>query len=76
MNEAIEWYLGIIEELKLGDKDIFIVIGPSRAGKGTLLQALLGWKMKFFRRTAADLQHSEVAIKSSALHFMAPCDEY
>lgn len=61
MKEAIQWNYRSIEEMQLADKDIFIVIGPSRAGKGTLLQALLGQPMKLFKKTAASLRTSEVA---------------
>ena len=40
MSEAIEWQFDKVDELKLDDKDIFIPLGPSRTGKGTLIAAL------------------------------------
>ena len=39
-----------VGEMQLEDKNVIVVIGPSRAGKGTTLAALLGKKMKKFRR--------------------------
>lgn len=38
--EAIEWQFDKVDELKLEDKNIFIPLGPSRTGKGTLITAL------------------------------------
>lgn len=38
--EAIHWNNQEIQKMDLADKDIFLVVGPSRAGKGTLLAAL------------------------------------
>ena len=32
--------------MQLADKDVVVVIGPSRAGKGTLLAALSGQRME------------------------------
>ena len=43
--EATIWMAARIREMKLKDKDVVIVIGPTRAGKGTLLAALNGVKM-------------------------------
>ena len=37
--------------MELADKDVFIVIGASRTGKGTLLTALQGVKMKLFKKS-------------------------
>ena len=73
IKEALQWYFEQIDQMELAEKDIFIVIGPSRVGKGTLLSALQGWKMKLFKRTAATLKYSEVAQSSSTLNFLAPC---
>ena len=54
--ESREWLMSIIEDMNLQSKDIFLVIGPSRTGKGTLLEALKGTKMKFFhKKKFADL---------------------
>ena len=52
--EAIDFLFAYVDNMKLQDKDIFIVVGPSRTGKGTLLAALKGQKMKLFRRKAKD----------------------
>lgn len=38
--EAVEYLSLQVEAMNLHDKDIFIVIGASRTGKGTLLAAL------------------------------------
>ena len=61
IKEAVQWNYLLIDEMNLKEKDIFVVIGPSRSGKGTLLQALLGCRMKLFKRTAASLKESMVA---------------
>ena len=37
--------------MQLKNKNVVVVIGPSRAGKGTLLAALMGYKMRKFRKT-------------------------
>ena len=50
LSEATEWLFDEVDKLQLENKDILLVIGPSRAGKGTLLTALLGVKMKFFKK--------------------------
>ena len=34
--------------MNLENKDILVLIGPSRVGKGTLLEAIKGTKMKFW----------------------------
>ena len=52
--EAIEFLFAYVDNMQLEDKDIFVVVGPSRTGKGTLLAALKGQKMKLFRRKAKD----------------------
>ena len=36
--------------MELKDKKVFIILGASRTGKGTLLTALHGGKMKLFRK--------------------------
>lgn len=36
--------------MALHDKDIFVVIGASRTGKGTLLSGLMGQKLKLFKK--------------------------
>ena len=38
--EAIDFLFKYVDDMKLHEKDIFIVVGPSRTGKGTLLAAL------------------------------------
>lgn len=50
MAEAIEWQFDKVDELQLEDKDILIPLGPSRTGKGTLIAALQGFKMKIFKK--------------------------
>ena len=50
MSESLDWQLDHIDKLQLHDKDIFIVLGASRTGKGTLLCALQGQQMGFFNK--------------------------
>lgn len=40
--EAREWLMSNVDKMNLAEKDVFIVIGASRTGKGTLLSALSG----------------------------------
>jgi len=42
-----------VDECELEDKDCLVVIGSSRAGKGTLLSALMGADVKFVDRAKA-----------------------
>ena len=39
-----------VDDMQLKNKDVFIVLGPTRPGKGTLLTALKGVPMKLFRK--------------------------
>lgn len=55
MFEATTWMFAQVDEMKLEEKDIFVVLGPTRTGKGTLLTALQGTKMKFFRKKDKDV---------------------
>lgn len=60
--------------MKLADKDVFVVIGVTRSGKGTLLTALQGRKMSCFKKKEArksELNYEEIASN----FFMAPVDE-
>lgn len=63
-----------IENLKLHNKDVMIVLGASRTGKGTLLSALQGQKMGFFKNKKEVLgtEVGKEAKQSKLLHFMAP----
>ena len=45
--------------MDLKNKDIFIVLGPTRTGKGTLLTALKGIQMKLFKKK--DVEKSAAA---------------
>lgn len=54
LHEAIEFLFNYVDNMDLDDKDIFIVVGPSRTGKGTLLAALKGQKMQLFRKKKAN----------------------
>lgn len=69
--EAIDFLFAYVDGLNLHDKDVFIVVGPSRTGKGTLLAALKGQKMKLFRRKAKDRQREFYKDVATAT-FMAP----
>jgi len=56
----------------LCNKDIFLPLGPSRTGKGTLLAAMQGYEMKMFKRSKCK---GTAAGKEAALAmFMAPVD--
>ena len=70
--EAIEWQFDKVDQLELEDKDIFIPLGPSRTGKGTLLAALQGFKMKIFKKR--QVKDTEVGKSARLMTFMAPCD--
>ena len=59
--------------MDLKDKDIFLVIGPSRAGKGTLLAALLGHKMKYFNKKS--VKGTMLENEVSVANFLAPVAE-
>lgn len=68
--EATTWMFAQVDEMKLQDKDIFIVLGPTRTGKGTLLTALKGIEMKLFRKK--DVENSACAKEAYQAYFMAP----
>ena len=70
MYETTEWLFDSVDSLNIKDKDILIVIGPSRAGKGTLLTALKGVEMKFFKK--GDIKDTAIAKEISTQYFMAP----
>lgn len=73
--EARQWISKCIEDMQLAKKDVFLIIGASRTGKGTLLEALKGTPMKYFEKK--NLKHLDHEwIKNSALlGFMAPYDK-
>lgn len=71
--ESNQWNNQTIDQMKLEDKDVFLVIGPSRAGKGTLLASILGHKMKFFKRNK--VKDTAVGKNIQVAHFMAPVDK-
>lgn len=48
-----------IDAMQLKDKNVFIIIGASRTGKGTLMSALMGNKMKLIRK--ADVSDLEIS---------------
>ena len=48
--EATTWMFAQVDDMQLKNKDVFIVLGPTRTGKGTLLTALKGIQMKLFRK--------------------------
>lgn len=59
--------------MELENKDIFIVLGPTRTGKGTLLTALQGVKMKLFKKSK--VKDTEVGKQAYANYFLAPVAE-
>lgn len=72
LSEATEWLFDSVDSLGLEDKDILIVVGPSRAGKGTLLTALKGVEMKFFKRGDAKVKQTALGKEAATQFFMAP----
>ena len=72
LSEATEWLFDCVDSLELQDKDILIVVGPSRAGKGTLLTALKGVEMKFFKKGDAKVKATALGQGASTQFFMAP----
>lgn len=70
--EAIEWMFEKVDRLELEDKDIFIPLGPSRTGKGTLLAAIMGKKMKIFRKNK--VKQTKAGQEAKLQTFMAPVD--
>ena len=73
MYEATTWMFAQVDEMKLEEKDIFVVLGPTRTGKGTLLTALQGTKMKFYRKK--DVDQTDVGKEAYQKFFMAPVDD-
>ena len=69
-----------LDQLDLADKDIVVVIGASRSGKGTLLTALKGKKIKFmpigdmFEDGEGD-ENSETSDYGCVGMLMVPVDE-
>ena len=47
--------------MDLYQKDIVIVIGPTRTGKGTLLNALSGEKIKLFKKASGEVKESDIS---------------
>ena len=62
-----------VNDMNLADKDVLILIGPSRAGKGTLLSALQGNKMKLVDVDSDE--ESEVLHNAATSKVMAPVDD-
>ena len=72
--EAIEWLFDEVDKLQVADKDILVVIGPSRVGKGTLLAALSGQKMKMFKKSNKKVKQTDVGKSATVQSFIAPVD--
>ena len=62
-----------VDRMQLEDKDIFIVVGASRTGKGTLLAALRGVNMKYFQRRK--VENTAIGKEATQNCFMAPVDK-
>ena len=62
-----------VEEMDLEHKDVFVLLGPTRTGKGTLLTAFgRGTEMKLFQKK--HWQQFAAEQKVYAANFMAPVD--
>ena len=72
LSEATEWLFDCVDSLGLEDKDILVVVGPSRAGKGTLLTALNGVEMKFYKKGDAIVKGTALGQEASTQFFMTP----
>lgn len=72
--EVNQWNTKNIEELNLEQKDIFVIIGATRSGKGTLLTAIQGRKMSFFRKNEKSVRNTVVGLEASTKAFLAPID--
>ena len=59
MYQGIIWHYETIEAMNLKDKEIFVVIGPTRVGKGTMLEAISGKKMKFWKTVTKEDDYDE-----------------
>ena len=59
MYQGIIWHYETIEAMDLKDKEIFVVIGPTRVGKGTMLEAISGKKMKFWKTVTKEDDYDE-----------------
>jgi len=60
-----------VDEMQIENKDVIVVIGPSRSGKGTLLAALEGVKMGL---VCAEDQEGEEFENAAVNMVMAPID--
>lgn len=47
-----------VDELNLENRDLLIPIGPSRTGKGTLIAALQGIKIRLFNKKEDNVRKS------------------
>ena len=72
MHEAITWIFDKVDQLNLANKDVIVVIGPSRSGKGTLLAALQGSKMGL---VCAEEQDGDEFQAAAVNMVMAPIDK-
>lgn len=74
LHEAIDFFSLEVDRLAVDEKEIFIVIGASRTGKGTLLAALHGAQIKYFKKDKKNQALADSAITKTALGstFMAP----
>ena len=61
-----------VDALDIIDKDIFIPLGPSRTGKGTLLTAMEGYEMQVFERK--NTMNTAAGQESAMGMYMAPVD--
>ena len=59
MYQGIIWHYETIDAMNLKDKEIFVVIGATRVGKGTLLEAVSGKKMKYWKTDTNQDEYEE-----------------
>ena len=69
-----DWNAANIEQMELAEKDVFVIIGATRSGKGTLLTAIQGRKMSLFKQSGKGVKDSEVGKESATHAFLAPID--
>jgi Fe-S cluster assembly ATPase SufC len=66
-------YRKLVQEMDLKNKKVLIFCGPSRSGKGTMIQCLKGTQMKLLRKSdlSKDMQEK---LKISGISIMCPVD--
>ena len=70
--QTIDFLFQKVDEQDLAGRDLLIPIGPSRTGKGTLIAALQGIKLKAFQKGNKKVRDTFVGQQASNRLFLAP----